>query len=72
MKRLSETQLTMLRHFEQDGYATDYADFHDRAGAALGWLNRERVIDALRRRGLLDDDGVTEAGRKALAEAGVR
>ena len=46
----------MLKDFAIDGEATDYADFADRAGSALGWANRERVISALIRTGLLDED----------------
>lgn len=56
----------MLRSVDRDGEATDFADF-DNAGT-LAWRNRERVIDALRRKRLLDDDmKLTDAGRAALA-----
>ena len=58
-------QLEMLVSFDRDGEATDFADF-DNAGT-LAWKNRERVIDALRRKGLYDDNGITDAGRKVLA-----
>jgi hypothetical protein len=67
MRKLSPKQLTMLRDFERDGEASDIYDF-DTAGT-LGWRNRERVIDALFRRGVLNADGITEAGRAALAKA---
>ena len=61
---ISPAQILMLKDFAADGEATDYADFADRAGSALGWANRERVITALIRKGLLDDDlKVTERGK---------
>jgi hypothetical protein len=57
----------MLKDCADDGDPTDYADFADRAGGALGWANRERVIGALIRKGLLDGDlKVTEAGQQHL------
>lgn len=63
---LTPKQLQMLRDFERDGEASDYADFYD--GGTLAWHNRERVIAALIRKGLLCDDcEVTEAGRAVLA-----
>jgi hypothetical protein len=63
---ISASQLKMLEHCA-DGDPTDYADFADRAGSPLGWRNRERVISALIRKGLLDDDlKVTDAGRQYL------
>jgi len=64
MNNVTPRQREMLRAFHEDGEATDFADY-DNCGT-LAWLNRERVIDALRRKGLLDDDGVTDAGRKVL------
>ena len=66
---LTPSQHQMLRDLD-DGDPTDYADFHDRAGAALGWLNRDRVMKALERKGLIDDDNkLTDAGRAILAAA---
>jgi len=63
---ISPAQLRMLKDCA-DGEPTDYADFADRGGSALGWANRERVISALVRQGLLDDDlKVTERGRVDL------
>lgn len=62
MNRLTKKQLEMLRAFEQDLEATDIADFN----GPLGWHNRERCIDSLHRRGLLDENGITPAGRAAL------
>jgi hypothetical protein len=66
MKALTPRQFEMLRDYGRDGEATDYSEYHDAAGAALGWRNRERVIDALHRKGLLDQDGVTAIGREVL------
>lgn len=63
---ISPAQLRMLKDCA-DGDPTDYADFADRGGSALGWRNRERVLDALIRKGLLNDDlKVTEAGQHYL------
>jgi len=57
----------MLKDCANDGEPTDYADFH--AAGTLAWRNRERVIDALIRQGLLDDDlKVTERGRQYLPQ----
>jgi hypothetical protein len=66
MCKLSPKQLQMLRDFERDGEATDIHDF-DRGGT-LDWRNRERVIDALYRKQLLNEDGITDAGRACLAK----
>jgi len=64
---LSKPQMEALKAFAEDGEAPDYADYAHRAGA-LGWSNRERVITALRHKGMLDADlAITEAGRAALA-----
>ena len=63
---ISTAQLRMLKDCA-DGGPTDYADFADRGGSALGWANRERVISALLRKKLLDDDlKPTVAGRALL------
>lgn len=63
---LSTAQARMLRDLD-DGEPTDYADFADRSGAPLGWVNRERVLAALIRKALVDDDlKLTEAGRALL------
>lgn len=59
---LSPKQLEMLRDFDRDFEATDICAFNGK----LGWHNRERVINALHRKGLLDENGVTEAGKKYL------
>jgi hypothetical protein len=66
-KRLTDRQLEMLRDYEDGNEATDFAEF-DSAGT-LAWRNRERVIDALHRKGLLDADGITTYGRAALTIA---
>lgn len=63
-------QLEMLRDYADSNEATDFSAFHDRAnGSALAWRNRERVIDALHKRGALDADGITAEGRATLAAA---
>lgn len=61
---MTPKQREMLLAFLRDGEAADLYDF-DAAGT-LGWRNRERVIDACRRRGWLNDDGITESGRQAV------
>lgn len=67
-QRISEKQREMLRDFDRDGEATDICAYDWRASFGhLAWKNRERVIDALRRKGLLDNDGITEAGRAAIS-----
>lgn len=65
---ITPKQLEMLRSYSDSNEPTEYADFADAAGPAFGWLNRERVICALHRKGLLDADGITDAGRKTLEE----
>jgi hypothetical protein len=64
---LSTAQATMLRDLD-DGDPTDYADFFLRSGSsALGWRNRERVLSALIRKELVDDDlKLTDAGKAML------
>ena len=60
---MTPKQREMLLSFHRDGEATDLCDFD----GPLGWRNRERVIDALVRKGLLDKDlHVTAAGLVAL------
>lgn len=68
-KRLTQRQLEMLRDYEDGNEATDIADFDMRGGGTLAWRNRERVIDALHKRGLVDADGITTAGRTVFAVA---
>lgn len=65
---MTPRQLEMLKDCADGSGPTDYADFFLRSGSsALGWRNRERVISALIRKGLLDDDlKVTDKGRKYL------
>lgn len=63
---LSPAQLKML-HDLDDGDPTDFAEFADRSGSALGWRNRERVLSALTRKGLIDDDlKLTDTGKELL------
>jgi hypothetical protein len=64
---LSSKQVQMLLDFANDGEATDICDFdYNGPSLALAWRNRERVIDSLRTKGLLNDDGITEAGKIAI------
>jgi hypothetical protein len=69
---LSPAQLTMLKDCA-DGEPTDYADYcyadkHGNNENVLAWRNRDRVIAALIRKGLLDDDlKPTKAGRAILS-----
>lgn len=65
---LTKRQIEALKAYDEDGEAPDYADYSVRAGAGLAWINRERVISALRRKGLLNEDGITAEGRTALAQ----
>lgn len=62
--KLSDKQLSMLRDYSRDGEATDLCDFD----GPMGWHNRERVINALWRKGLLNGDGITALGRETLSE----
>jgi hypothetical protein len=61
---MTPKQREMLIDFERDGEATDLCGFD--AGKTLAWRNRERVIDALRRKGYVGDEGITDAGRATL------
>lgn len=65
-KLMTPKQHQMLLAFKNDLEASDIYDF-DSAGT-LAWRNRERVIEALWRRGLLDENGITPAGLTILAE----
>jgi hypothetical protein len=68
--KLSKAQRDALKAYAADYEAPDYAEYADRAGPAFGWLNRERVITALMRKGLIDgDQKITEAGRAILLGA---
>ena len=64
---LPPRQQQMLRDVARDGGFDflDPADYH--ASGSLWFQNRDRVIGALQRKGLLDGDKVTDAGRAALA-----
>ncbi len=65
---LTKPQWRMLQDLDRDNEPTDYADF---VGAGtLAWRNRERVIEALIRKGLIDEDlKVKPAGRVLLLVA---
>lgn len=67
MRTVTTRQLEMLRDYADSNEATDFADF-DSAGT-LAWRNRERVIDALHKRKMLDADGITLLGKMTLTVA---
>jgi hypothetical protein len=68
--KITNAQRDALKAYAADWEAPDYAEYAERAGSALGWLNRERVITALIRKGFIDaDQKITEAGRRALEGA---
>jgi hypothetical protein len=67
---VSPKQIAMLRDYQRDGEPTD---LHDFGAHGLGWGNRERVITALIRKGLIDAyQVITEAGIAVLAKAEAR
>lgn len=66
MSKLTPKQMQALRDYAEGYEQPDLDDFYGSAGA-LAWRNRERVIDALTRRGLVDENGITQAGRDVLA-----
>jgi hypothetical protein len=64
-KSLSPKQLETLRAYARDAEPLDLYDYT--TSGSLAWHNRERTIESLKRRGLLDDDQrITDAGRAAL------
>ena len=63
---MTTKQREMLIAFERDNEAADLDDFY--RGGTLAWANRERVITALHRKGYLNADGITDAGRKAIGK----
>ena len=69
--RLTPAQSRMLQDIAAGDGPTDYADFFLRSGSsALGWRNRERVIAALLKRELIDDNlKITDTGLAAIAAA---
>lgn len=63
---MTEKQIDCLRAYVETGDHPMPDDYF--AGGTLWFRNRERVIDALKRRGYLDEHCVpTLAGREALA-----
>ena len=64
--KLSPKQMSALRDYAEGREHPDYDDYYGAAGA-LAWCNRERVIAALMRRGLINECGITGAGRDVLA-----
>ena len=67
MPKLTAKQMQALRDYGEGYEQPDFDDFYGAAGA-LAFRNRERVIDALKRRGLIDANGITQAGRDVLAD----
>ena len=67
---LTPKQAQMLRDLSHGGGfdALDPADYH--ASGSLWFRNRDRVIEALERKGLIDGEYLTDAGRAAIAKAG--
>ena len=61
--KLSPAQIRVLRN-ERDGLAV-----HTGCKTRSHWGGLGQVIDALTRKRLIDKDGITEAGRAALAKA---
>lgn len=68
-KPLTLRQLEMLRDYEHNGDATDFDEYVRTTATPpnIAWRNRERVIDALHRRELVDANGITARGLAALA-----
>lgn len=65
---LSTRQLEMLRHYHEEGEAMDFGMFRGRSHVA--WHNREQVISALIRKGMIDKDQIiTDTGRAAISRA---
>lgn len=67
---LSPRQIRMLRYVARYG-SFDFLDPAEYwSSGSLGVYNVERTIASLRRRGLIDGDKITDAGRDALARCG--
>ena len=66
MPKLTEKQMQALRDYDEGYEHPDYDDYHGAAGA-LAFRNRDRVIAALERRGLVKDGKITDAGRDVVA-----
>jgi hypothetical protein len=70
-RALTQRQLEMLRDYADSNEPTDF-DAYVRTTATpanIAWRNRERVIDALHSRALVDADGITDDGKAALGAA---
>lgn len=62
--QISPKQREMLAAYAEDGNPEDIYAYGE---SALAWCNRERVISALIRKGLIDNDQViTDAGLALL------
>lgn len=62
---LTPKQTAALRDYADGREHPDFDDYYGTAGA-LAFRNRERVIEALMRRGLVDENGITTAGRDLI------
>lgn len=60
---LTPAQLRALRQYA-DG--AEHPELHDFGQGPLAFYAREKVISALMRKGLVDDSGITAAGRAAV------
>lgn len=64
---ISEKQMQALRDYASGYDQPDFDDFYGEAGS-LAWRNRERVIDALERRGLIREGKITERGMSLVEQ----
>ena len=64
---LTPRQQQMLRDLSH-GHGFDFLDPYDYHASGVLWFqNRDRVIGALQRKGLIENEQLTERGRIALA-----
>lgn len=60
MAKITEKQMQALREYAEGREHPDYDDFIE--AGSLAFRNRERVIEALERRGLISEGIITQAG----------
>lgn len=60
-------QMQALRDYAEGRDQPDYDDYYG-AADTLAWRNRERVINALERRGLIHEGKITERGRSLVEQ----
>ena len=69
MKRLSKAQAEALQHYANgDGAGESWAQRSVSAIGPLAFYSHERTLDSLERHGWIDANGITDAGRAALAK----